>query len=708
MSKKTKAAAQAPESTSPDLIVHEWSRVGNGDCINPEVVAIDFGAKGKGRSLAILLGNTGETGWRFGYHATTKDDESSQPVQLVEDQSRQFPTRGAALVAALNHVSTIFTKDKHCSKCISAYFDKIGELPSLINQLAATEGDPVRPPLPKGRFAELPVSAISPNPENHRKHFDEAAAAQLKVSIREHGLLQPIAVRLLSPEEAGSLPGLEAAAGERYEIILGERRWRAHVELKLEVIDAKVYEGVSRAQAKAAALVENLQRQDINAIEEAEGYRDLMAAEDLTQDEVALRVGRSRPAVANAVRLLNLTEKVVEYIRKGELTPAHGIALARFRPKKDEDFPNWRAVVDVIAEEAVTNDYPAGVLEKGVPCQSALERAGLICRCRPYEVGGEFPESIHKHPAYFQEETWCWVCFDPAHWQKLLADHKAETEERAARERERQEAALKKGSKAKLKSLEDLDHRSYRQVMAEEQPEMAELLPESRILDLKREPSKESETVRVCMAPKFMDRVEKTLGELKQADRAAKLPEIFEQARERIRKIRKLDGRVLALVLAAVADSEESAPRFSLSSAKAQGVKLPAALKTADMSSWDRLPGLTTKVLSVMAESSLELVRVLLDDWLCRKFSEDDWDDGQEPKLNLAYCTDDTRAILCHLLELPNLDLLEETKAGRKKLIAAVRALDWYPAALAEAEKNGDMGSARVAATEEEGDGDED
>ena len=164
----------------------------------------------------------------------------------------------------------------------------------------------------EGELLTLPISKVEPRKEQPREYFDEQALAELADSIAQYGLIQPITVRKL---DSGY-----------YQIIAGERRWRASRLAGLDEVPVRVIEADDRLTAELA-LVENLQREGLNPIEEAKGYRTLIEAHGLTQDEVAKSVGRSRPAVTNALRLLSLSPKVLEMVEKGELSAGHARAL---------------------------------------------------------------------------------------------------------------------------------------------------------------------------------------------------------------------------------------------------------------------------------------------------------------------------------------------------------------------------------------------
>lgn len=159
---------------------------------------------------------------------------------------------------------------------------------------------------------KVKLQKVEPNPNQPRKTFDEVELQALADSIREHGILQPLAVR-------------DVGDGF-YQIIAGERRWRAARLARLEEIPVVVIEADDRTVMELA-LIENLQRQDLNPMEEAEGYRVLMEEYGLTQEQAAERVGKSRPAVANALRLLALPDEVREMVTGGTLSAGHARAV---------------------------------------------------------------------------------------------------------------------------------------------------------------------------------------------------------------------------------------------------------------------------------------------------------------------------------------------------------------------------------------------
>ena len=173
----------------------------------------------------------------------------------------------------------------------------------------------------QSNYRMLPLHRIEPNPDQPRKDFDEEALQELAESISVHGLIQPLTVR-------------ETGAGY-YQIIAGERRWRACRLAGISEVPAVVMEADDR-KAMELALIENLQRSDLNPVEEALGYHTLVDDFGLTQEEVSSQVGKSRSAVANALRLLNLPEKVLQMLRSGSLTAGHARAVLTLQTEKKQ------------------------------------------------------------------------------------------------------------------------------------------------------------------------------------------------------------------------------------------------------------------------------------------------------------------------------------------------------------------------------------
>jgi len=196
-------------------------------------------------------------------------------------------------------------------------------------------------------YREIPVAAVEPNPYQPRKEFGPEQLAELVDSIRAEGLLQPIVVR---------------PVGDKFQLIAGERRWRAFQQLKIKSIPARIMAS-SDASAATLAMIENLQRADLNPIEEAHGYASLIRDFDLTQDAAAQRVGKGRATVANSLRLLSLETELQAYVGRGMLSVGHAkvllgvdsgaerMVLAR---RSIEDGLSVRALEGLVAQKRVS------------------------------------------------------------------------------------------------------------------------------------------------------------------------------------------------------------------------------------------------------------------------------------------------------------------------------------------------------------------
>jgi ParB family chromosome partitioning protein len=192
-----------------------------------------------------------------------------------------------------------------------------------------------------GGLEDLPVSLIKPNPQQPREHFDEESLAALAESIREVGVLQPVLVR---------------AAGDGYELIAGERRWRAARRVGLQTIPS-IIRVADDAAILQQAIVENVQREQLNPLEEAAGYQQLIEDFSFTHDEVATRVGKSRATITNTLRLLQLPPTIQRYLKEGTLRMGHARALL--------GTPD-RAFQEQLARRAVAEDLSVREVEETI------------------------------------------------------------------------------------------------------------------------------------------------------------------------------------------------------------------------------------------------------------------------------------------------------------------------------------------------------
>jgi ParB family transcriptional regulator, chromosome partitioning protein len=221
-------------------------------------------------------------------------------------------------------------------------------------------------PVPGARFAEIPVDAITPNARQPRQVFDEEAMEELKASINEVGLLQPIVVR--------------EAAGGAYELVMGERRWRAAQALGLDVIPAILRDTRDDAMLRDA-LLENIHRADLNPLEEAAAYQQLLEEFGATHEELARRIGRSRPQISNTIRLLNLPSGVQRRVAAGVLSAGHARALLALEGAEQQESLATRIVAEGMSVRA-TEEAVAVALAEGDSGKKAAAK-----RPRPHAPG---------------------------------------------------------------------------------------------------------------------------------------------------------------------------------------------------------------------------------------------------------------------------------------------------------------------------------
>ncbi|MET7875489.1 ParB/RepB/Spo0J family partition protein [Micromonospora profundi] len=222
------------------------------------------------------------------------------------------------------------------------------------------QAEPALSPVPGARFAEIPVDAILPNPKQPRQVFDEEALEELKTSIQEVGFLQPIVVRQLD--------------GEKYELVMGERRWRAAQAVGRDNIPAIVRDTRDDAMLRDA-LLENIHRANLNPLEEAAAYQQLLEEFGATHEELARRIGRSRPQISNTIRLLNLPAPVQRRVAAGVLSAGHARALLSLDDPEAQEQLALRIVAEGLSVRA-TEEVVALALNDGpAKTQAAKRRA---------------------------------------------------------------------------------------------------------------------------------------------------------------------------------------------------------------------------------------------------------------------------------------------------------------------------------------------
>lgn len=235
---------------------------------------------------------------------------------------------------------------------------------------AAGPGDGSAPQLPEiagARFAELPLDTITANPLQPRSHFDEGALAELAHSIREVGLLQPVVVRPLG--------------GDRYELVMGERRWRAAREAGLLAIPAIVRETGDDVMLRDA-LLENLHRSELNPLEEAAAYAQLLADFGATHEELAQRIGRSRPQISNTIRLLQLPAAVQRRVAAGVLSAGHARAVLGLSTGAAQEAMATRIVAEGMSVRAVEEAVAVAGQDQPTPARAARGKRPVPAEAR--------------------------------------------------------------------------------------------------------------------------------------------------------------------------------------------------------------------------------------------------------------------------------------------------------------------------------------
>jgi len=235
---------------------------------------------------------------------------------------------------------------------------------SAVDPQRAAGTEPELAPVPGARFTEIPVESIVPNPKQPRQVFDEEALEELKTSIREVGFLQPIVVRQTDPD--------------KYELVMGERRWRAAQALGRDSIPAIIRDTRDDAMLRDA-LLENVHRANLNPLEEAAAYQQLLEEFGATHDELARRIGRSRPQISNTIRLLNLPAQVQRRVAAGVLSAGHARALLALDDPEAQDDLARRIVAEGLSVRATEE-----LVSLALPGDSGRKPATAKRRAKPH------------------------------------------------------------------------------------------------------------------------------------------------------------------------------------------------------------------------------------------------------------------------------------------------------------------------------------
>ena len=273
---------------------------------------------------------------------------------------------------------------------------------------------------PTGASVDMPLARLVPATYDPRRTFDEDALRELADSIRMHGLLEPIVVREITmPTDLVRVTDADGNTCPTFEVIAGARRCRACRLAGLDLVPVRVLTGVDDRRALQLAIVENLQRVDLDPIEQAQGYAALRDQAGMRQTAIAAAVKRSQTAIARSLGLLNLPDDVQELVRTGQLTAAHGAALERF-----SEFPAYvRAVADLAMRANWTSKRLA---EEKLPVSYEMWKRNGVMRSLGHqaafdvEVCKSCPFGAYRHAEYAQA-----YCLKPEHYDQLQADAQA-------------------------------------------------------------------------------------------------------------------------------------------------------------------------------------------------------------------------------------------------------------------------------------------
>ncbi len=595
--------------------------------------------------------------FRVGYFLHIRSPKNTLSVPMGEER-RRFPSEFAAKIWLVDEVAGPFFSDhKAAATAIAKWRASLvaedsgpesdgataGPLPGSDEesavaapaQLAATSAGPIAT-----KYLPLPLAEIAPNPQNARRTFDEGRLLELAHSIAAQGfLLQPIAVR-----------DLGADAVPRYRLISGERRWRAfgllnggHVPSldsrgKWDRIEAKVFVGVDDARAGELHLIENLQREELNAIEEAEGFSELVNSYRYSPELIAERTGKAVSTIKHALRLLWLPESVREMVRAGALPADHAKALAGPRWSIRPD--HCRAAADWAVQTSATRDK----LRQNPPVSELLEwlaAADLAVDVTAYRAhipGADGNEPGSDIVATHDGRLWH---LSPRQWDQEKAEIDRQEEEKRQREAAR---AVKRVENAKAAAVnvkvEDLaraglDYTPLTGLAAR----YADHLPdEMKAVGI----GEDGAELLVCLRPEELKKLRRREAELIEADTAAKLPALIERASATIRRTKRITGRELAAVIAA---AQAGTVLLDGLAWDRQAVPVPADIGRDELATVD----------------PVDLVRVVLESTL------------QNTKGGELYGT------LRWVLQTDDLGLAEESEALRDRLLAAA-ATEVFPA----------------------------
>ncbi|WP_438482749.1 ParB/RepB/Spo0J family partition protein [Oleiharenicola lentus] len=519
---KNSAGASDTAAATAELPLNQFEWNENSVCTNPEKILVKL-PKGCRCEIELASFSVDDSApvWYAGYTLDAGDNMVGSPCSHGLGHA-SFPTRDAALLSALETAEKFFSaspKNKVYKKCygeVTAFVRSLGSSPANIRPALSRRGQ--HEPLPTPQELDIEIARIEPHPNNPRGSITPESVAELRATIVSEGLLQRVGIRILAG--AAGLPGL--AAENRLQLLWGHRRLEACRGIKgMLTIPARVYENISDEQARVLLNIENDQRKDLDPIEQARGYADMMRDFDMTQDDVAKTLNKSRPVIANALRLLGLPEDSQKRIANRSLTTAHGTALASYA-----DFP---AVCARITELVIQNETSAGEIEEHLLFEDVLKREGLIIKCpNDYEPPEEIARSFRQ--------AWSAIghyCLDPEVWKGEAARLVAEKKEERAKKKARDE----KGSNNKVAEKKELTPDDGDVVNADD-VYLLDLVPEDKVAKGKTYAGNKCTLV---LDKQLWAKVIKARNDVLSEDATAKASPMIEAGWKRAAGIKKID-----------------------------------------------------------------------------------------------------------------------------------------------------------------------
>lgn len=436
----------------------------------------------------------------------------------------------------------------------------------------------------RGLGLTLPIESIDSSPLNPRQHFDQAHLDELAASLQADGLLQPIVVKR-TVETGGGVLG-----GDRYEIVAGERRWRAAKQLGWSEIQVLIRNDIDEATHVRLALLENLARTDLNPLEEARGYQQLLDL-GMTQEQVAAAVHRSRPAVANALRLLKAPESVQQKLREGALQPSHVLPLLKY-----EAFPE---VVLKIAEIAEQRRTPSKELEKelGWEFTVALREAKLAVDISSAVFDWQRVCKTKCPFGAFAQGQYGGQCLKPEHFRELQKEQRAR--DKAKLEKTLAKSAAPDGTAA-LK-LTQLKYGQYEQIYTA--PSGCSAACECRRSAL----SYGDQVVQVCIKPAEYRGKQQAERDREAAERREKVADLAKRCNERLAAIDAIGSPELALLAVDALGQVRDAKQLDAILAKhAPGLKPRGKREVGDLATLEPLQLVKIAVEALIGEELAE------------------------------------------------------------------------------------------------------